>query len=279
MVFFEYEQRETFYHNGLQPLTKLMITGVLTLFCLTWMDLRLSVWVLLVSLALSIKAKVPRDWYKPAIFTMFVAIPMLVLTAPTLATKEFFKVYPPEWTQIEFLQITPPDFPVFGYTAFTSGTLLWMIARMVYIPILMFTWNAFVYSTSPNDMLQTFRTLKIPYFLVFTGMATYRFLPVMVRKTTTIINAQKLRGFVLESKNPLTVLKKYYPITYPMTNYLIDQVDEVAISTKSRGFGAGSATLTRDFSYSLIDKVFIVLSIVAILVAWYLLLFHNVGMM
>ena len=279
MVFFEYEQRNTFYHNSLQPLTKLMITGVLTLFCLTWMDLRLSVFVMFAATGISVLAKVPRDWYKPAIFTMFVALPMLFLSAPTMATKEFFKVYPPEWTQIELFQVTPPDFPLFGYTAFTTGTILWMIARMMYIPILMFTWNAFVYSTSPNDMLQTMRSLKIPYSFVFTAMATYRFLPVMVRKVTIIINAQRLRGFVLKSRNPLTVLRKYYPITYPMTNYLIDQVDEVAISTKSRAFGAGSVTQTKDFTYSLIDKVLIATSVITITVAWYLLLVYNVGMM
>jgi energy-coupling factor transporter transmembrane protein EcfT len=229
--------------------------------------------------ALSIAAKVPRDWYNPAIFTMLVAQPMLILTAPTVATAAFFKVYPPEWTQIEFLQVTPPGTPLFGYTAFTSGTILWVISRTVYIPVLMFTWNAFVYSTSPNDMLQTLRTLKIPYSLVFTAMATYRFLPVMVRKTQTIINAQKLRGFELKSRNPITVIRKYYPITYPMTNYLIDQVDEVAISTKSRGFGTGPVTLTRDFEYKVIDKAMIAISIATIAVAWYLLFTYNIGMM
>ena len=279
MVFFEYARRDSFYHNSLQPLTKLLITGALTLFCLTWMDLRLSVFVFMISTGLSILAKVPKDWYKPAVFTMIVAQPMLILTGPTLVSEEYFKVYPPEWTQIEFLQITPPDFPIFGYTAFTSGIVLWIISRTLYIPILMFTWNAFTYSTSPSDMLQTLRTLRLPYSLIFTGMATYRFLPLMVRKVSLIIDAQKLRGFTLKSRNPITVLKKYYPITYPLTNFLIDQVDDVAISTKSRAFGAGSVTLTTEFKYKPLDYVLMVASVASILVAWYLLLVYNIGMM
>jgi len=277
MVFLEYQWRDTFFHR-LNPVVKAVLFISISILNTLWLDTRLTSILLLIAIVFAYIGKYPKQWLTIIYIMMITFVITSLLILPYLGTTAVYKVYPEELMHRIIFVITPEGTPLIGYVYLTVGSIVWLLARLVSIPTLLLVWGMFIYSTKVSDFFEQLLNLKVPFLIIFTVRAAYRFIPIMIRKINTIMSAQKLRGFEAKTKNPITLVKKYAPITYPLASYLVTIVDQVSISTKTRAFGSGNVTILKDFKFTISDYLICSCSISAVVIALYLLLVYNVGM-
>ncbi|MEM4296769.1 MAG: energy-coupling factor transporter transmembrane component T [Nitrososphaerota archaeon] len=273
-VFFEYAYRDTFYHR-LHPITKLVIT--LTLFILAglYWDVRFLLPIAAVGLLTSYTAKVPPRWFLAIVGVMIFLIPFVIIGVVTQVNPLLFKVYPREFVSQEFFTLT---LPLIGKIGVTWGGLLWGLAFELRIPIILLTVYPFIYSTSFNDLVNALSRYNVPYQLLFVLMVAYRFVPVTVRETMTIITALRLRGWEVGSKNPRVVFQRFLPLAFSLVRTLVKMIDEVNTAAKIRAFGASRYTPVRQMEMRALDKMFIGVSLALFILALYMLFTQNMGL-
>lgn len=247
---------QTFFHRGLQPLTKFIVMLSVLIIAGIWLDVRYLAPMFIMGLALAILGKAPKAWF-------VVMITALLLTwYPTLRTTiaqvnpEYYNVLDRTWavTPIATIHI---NFLNLGEMGLTYGTLYWLTGRIVrYMTVV--TWAIFFVSTTPmSEIANTMYALKIPYQIVFVLQMTYKFIPFMSSVINQISDAQKLRGWSLRTLNPKKLVQRALPIANPMIRRTATIVDQVTIATQIRGFGTGNPTPLKALSMKTIDWVLI----------------------
>ncbi len=273
-VFLEYAHRDTFYHR-LHPITKLVIT--LTLFILAglYWDVRFLLPIALIGLLISYIAKVPARWFLAIVGIMVFLIPFVIIGVLTQVNPLLFKVYPREFVSREFFTVT---LPVIGKVGVTWGGLLWGLAFELRIPIILLCIYPFIYSTSFNDLVNALSRYNVPYQLLFILMVAYRFVPVTVRETMTIITALRLRGWEVGSRNPKIVFQRFLPLAFALVRTLVKMIDEVNTAARIRAFGASKYTPIRQLEMQTQDRILTVFSLTLLVLAVYLLFTQNMGL-
>lgn len=275
MVFLEYEYKNTKIHN-LSSLSKTVIALAVSVLSIFWQDPKFVAIILVITYTIAIMAKVPRSWFKIMLFGSLMTLPLSVWTSSYTASPELFKVYP-----AEFVGTTLFDFvlPGLGRGVISYGSLLWLSANYIKLYAVGPIWFVFVYTVRPDEFCEMLLSIKMPSNLVFLVKAILRFVPVMSRKLSTIINAQKLRGLTVGGRNPVVVIKKYGPILVPLSNYLLQSVDEVDKSVSVRGYGLRTPTIISEQKISTFDYAVITVCLLVIALAVYGLITYNYGML
>jgi energy-coupling factor transporter transmembrane protein EcfT len=275
MVFLEYEYKNTVIHNS-SSLVKTVIPLAISVLSIFWQDPRFIIPLMVMTYFIGWLAKVPTSWYKIMAVGSVMTLPLSLWTSTYTASPELFKVYPEE-----FIGITLYEFwlPFLGRGVISYGSLLWISASYLKIFAVMPIWFVFVYTVRPDEFCEMLISIRMPMKLVFLVKAILRFVPVMSRKLTTIINAQKLRGLTVGGRNPVVVIKKYSPILIPLSNYLLQSVDEVDKSVSVRGYGLRTPTIVSEQKIKTFDYIVIILSLIVIALAAYGLMEYNYGML
>jgi len=246
----------TFFHYGLQPLTKFIAMLSVLIMAGIWLDVRYLVPLFIMGLTLAILGKAPKAWF-------VVMITALLLTwYPTLRTTiaqvnpEYYNVLDRTWaaTPIATIHI---NFLNLGEMGLTYGTLYWLAGRIFgYMTVV--TWAIFFVSTTPmSEIANSMYAMKIPYQIVFVLQMTYKFIPFMSSVINQISDAQKLRGWSLRTINPKKLVERALPIANPMIRRTATIVEQVTIATQIRGFGTGNPTPLKALSMKMIDWVLI----------------------
>lgn len=272
-VFFEYEYKDTFYHK-LHPITKLIITLNLFILAGLYWDIRLLLPVAVIGLALFYMAEVPVKWLYALVGIIIFLLPFTIIGILTQVNPLLFKVYPTEFVSTQFFII---ELPGIGKIGLTWGGLLWGLAFEMRIPIILLVIYPFIYSTSFNDLVNALSRYNLPYQLLFVLMVAYRFVPVTVRETLTIITALRLRGWEVRSRNPKIVFQRFLPLAFALVRSLVKMIDEVNIAARLRAFGAARYTPVRQLQMKPIDKALSMISIGLFISALYMLFVHNIG--
>ncbi|MCC6004599.1 MAG: energy-coupling factor transporter transmembrane protein EcfT [Thermofilum sp.] len=273
-LFLEYAPRDTPYHR-LHPITKLIITLALVILTGLYWDVRFLLLILVIGLLLSYLARVPIKWFLAIVAVLIAEIPLVVIGVLTQANPLLFKVYPREFVSREIFTAT---LPLIGRVGLTWGGLLWGLAYELKIPILLLCFYPLIYSTSFNDLVNSLSRYNMPYQLLYVLMVAYRFVPFIVRETTTIMTALRLRGWEISSKNPKIVLERGSSLAYTLTRVFVKTIDEVNIAARIRAFGASKYTPVRYMEMSALDKLLSITSLALFCLAVYLLFAHNIGM-
>ncbi|MCS6784989.1 MAG: energy-coupling factor transporter transmembrane protein EcfT, partial [Candidatus Caldarchaeum sp.] len=266
-VFFEYSYRNTFYHR-LHPVTKLVMTFNLFILAGLYWDVRFLLPIAVIGLIISYNAKVPLRWFLAIVGVMIFLIPFTLIGMLTQVNPLLFKVYPKELVSQEFFSVT---LPIIGKIGLTWGGLLWGLAFELRIPIILLIIYPFIYSTSFNDLVNALARYNIPYQLLFVLMVAYRFVPVTVRETMTIITALRLRGWEVRSRNPQVVFRRFLPLAFSLVRTLVKMIDEVNTAAKIRAFGTSKFTPVRQVKMRPLDKTLTAVSIVLFAAALYML--------
>ena len=118
----------------------------------------------------------------------------------------------------------------------------------------------------------TFHKLGLPDKLAFVMDLTMRFVPSLSRDFTHTLDAQKARGYELDSKRGGLAqrIRRAAPLLVPVVIHSIVSGEEVTDAMDLRAFGAGPRTWLRDLAYTPRDYFLIGLSL-AILIASILL--------
>jgi len=273
-VFLEYAYRDTFYHR-LHPITKLVITLNLFILAGLYWDVRFLLPIAVIGLLISYTARVPVRWFLAIAGIMIFLIPFVIIGVLTQVNPLLFKVYPREFVSREFFTVT---LPLVGKIGVTWGGLLWGLAFELRIPIILLCIYPFIYSTSFNDLVNALSRYNIPYQLLFILMVAYRFVPVTVRETMTIITALRLRGWEVGSRNPKIVFQRFLPLAFALVRTLVKMIDEVNTAARIRAFGASKFTPIRQLEMHILDKLLIAASLALFILALYLLFTQNMGL-
>jgi len=95
--------------------------------------------------------------------------------------------------------------------------------------------------------------LRLPSFLILTVMLTWRFLPLMQRETTRILEANQLRGIDLTRQPRYLVSGLFIPLIFRIVSY----ADEVAIRLETRGYDPESPrSMSQPLIWSFSDTIF-----------------------
>jgi len=279
MPLFEYEYRHTPFHTKLNPYSKAVLTVLPLLATLGMFDPIVLLPLTVLSLVFAVIARMPRDWHKLLITVTVVATGSRLILALFMGYAGYYEVLPPELTEKPILVNPIPEWvPWFGMMKLTWGGLIYTLGFNMRCFIAFYMVALFIYTTSPDEIVQALLKVKVPYKAIFVTLAAFRFFPVMTRALESIMNAQTLRGWVAKSKNPIKLAKQFLPLTIPLIGEVDKVVDEVTMSITSRAFGAGGGwTLMKEHEFSYLDYTVIILTIVASVYLFLAFFLWNLG--
>jgi energy-coupling factor transport system permease protein len=98
--------------------------------------------------------------------------------------------------------------------------------------------SVFFVTTSPDELEQIMKWLKVPRDVVFAFVTAVRFIPVVMLDTFQIMDAQKSRGLELEKGNLVRRVRNMVPILIPLVVNSVIRSGELAEAMESRGYGS-----------------------------------------
>lgn len=279
MAVFQYQASDSPIHR-LHPLAKMVGVTVILLISGYVIDPRYKIPLFLGIVLLARAARLPFRDYRALL--ILIGTMMLIAEAYIsifLVNPDYFKVYPKEWVGTIIFNVTPEGFPIFGKTAFTYGSLLWLTTLPLTALCVVVALATFVHSTSLNDLIQILSALRVPFPATYITMVALRFIPELVRQIAIIRSAQMLRGWAVETRNPFKVVRLYAPILVPIARHVVKSIDTMTISAQNRGFGPGRVTGLRSLELGRADYLVMGSSLAFFVVAMIAIFGYNIGNM
>jgi energy-coupling factor transport system permease protein len=277
MSLFTYQEIDTPIHH-LNALTKFSIMLTLTLLAGFILDPVYKIPFGLLVLLYAYLAKLPFRNYKGLLILVAVSLLLAnLLSMFFIVDENLFKVYPKEWVRTTLIQITNASFPIFGRTAITYGGLLWLSTGALTGVIVVILLATHIHATSLNETVQALSTLRAPFPVIYITMVALRFTPELGAQFTLVHRAQVLRGWRVNTRNPIKIVRLYAPLLFPMVRHVIKSIDVTTMSTQNRAFGLGPVTNLSAGNMSALDKVLIISSWLFFVVMMFLILRYNIG--
>lgn len=115
---------------------------------------------------------------------------------------------------------------------------------------------AFIAATSIEELRLGLCRLGLPYPMAFAIGLAFRLVPVFSAMLQTTIEAQQIRGHLLNEGGPLRRLGKYAPLIIPVILLSLRNSDRLAIALAARGYGrANPRTNVLDHPWRLPDTL------------------------
>ena len=270
------QEKLSFIHKRLHPLTKMIVTLLVLLMTGLWLDVRYLLPVFIFGLILSFWARVPKAWFIVMVVALLMTWYPTMLTTISQAKSEYYQVLDQQWAATKVLTFDTNILGL-GTMGLTYGSLYWLAGRLARFAAVV-TWAmTFVATTPVNEISNTLYALKVPYQIVFVLQITYKFIPYMFSVISQISDAQRLRGWNLRTINPVKLFKRAVPMANPLVRRTLMIVEQVTIATQIRGFGSGQVTPMRGLTLSRLDKVIIGVTVVLFVAAVLALIFLKAG--
>lgn len=94
----------------------------------------------------------------------------------------------------------------------------------------------FLSTTKIEEFAYALTRVGMPYKLGFTMTLAFRLVPVFVDAATTVVQAQRCRGFNFDEGNVLQRLRRYVPVIVPVFMGALRRADGMAMALEARGF-------------------------------------------
>ena len=117
-----------------------------------------------------------------------------------------------------------------------GGLLRAFVYALRFLAIISST-SLFFITTSPDELEQIMKWMRIPRDVVFAFVTAVRFIPVVLLDAFQIMDAQKARGLELEKGNLLKRARNLVPILIPLVVNSVIRSGELAEAMESRGYG------------------------------------------
>jgi energy-coupling factor transport system permease protein len=209
MRFYEYIFRDSVIHK-LDPRTKLIWLVVFSAIVFMTSNVLVILGLFVFTILMVVAAKIPKEqfWESTKIFVILMPITYVLL----------------------YILLSG-----FNFNAIIGGLVF-----AVKFLVLIFTAFIFVMTTPSRDMLLSLTKLKIPYAFGFMLTIAIRFIPVIIKETNSVIDAQRSRAYEISFslKNPVRSIERFIPILIPVLILLLKRSNELALSIESRAFGA-----------------------------------------
>jgi energy-coupling factor transport system permease protein len=136
--------------------------------------------------------------------------------------------------------------------------------------------SLFFVTTSPDELEQIMKWLRVPRDVVFAFVTAVRFIPVVMLDTFQIMDAQKSRGLELEKGNLIARVRNMIPILIPLVVNSVIRSGELAEAMESRGYGSTPhPTSLYRMKLNWYDWVVLVASVAVFAVALYIYHFYH----
>ncbi len=252
---FQYEFHDTAVHR-LTPISKLVLFGAFLIMAGVYLDPRVKIPMLVILWVLLAIAKMPFRPYRGILVIASIAVMVgQSYTAVLMVNPDYFKVYDRDWVSTVILELLPPDFPIFGRAAITYGAILYLISFPLQVIPVILTVAGLLHTTSLSEIVSVLSRLRMPFPVIFMTTVALRFVPEIVEKLRLIQRAQSLRGWTMETRNPIKKIAMMKPILVPITRSVIRSVDIISMSSKNRAFGLGPVTVMASFEMKTIDYI------------------------
>jgi len=94
----------------------------------------------------------------------------------------------------------------------------------------------FLSTTKIEEFAYALTRVGMPYKLGFTMTLAFRLVPVFVESASTVIQAQRCRGFNFDEGNLLQRARRYVPVLVPVFMGALRRADGMAMALEARGF-------------------------------------------
>lgn len=98
--------------------------------------------------------------------------------------------------------------------------------------------SLFFVTTSPDELEQIMKWMRIPRDIVFAFVTAVRFIPVVMLDAFQIMDAQKSRGLEFEKGNVVRRVRNMVPILIPLVVNSVIRSGELAEAMESRAYGS-----------------------------------------
>jgi len=98
--------------------------------------------------------------------------------------------------------------------------------------------SVFFVTTSPDELEQIMKWLRVPRDVVFAFVTAVRFIPVVMLDALQIMDAQKSRGLEFEKGNIVRRVRNMVPILIPLVVNSVIRSGELAEAMESRAYGS-----------------------------------------
>ncbi|NPV70344.1 MAG: energy-coupling factor transporter transmembrane protein EcfT [Firmicutes bacterium] len=230
---FDYVPRDTFVHR-LNPATK-MVFVILTLgvvmipYAPRWQDMKaLLLWLSLTGILWAVAHISPKQFYG--------VLKILTGTFVFVILIQAF-MYRGTHILIRFGKLQIPGGADLG--VITQEGLFFGILLCVRILVAVGALPLFVVTTSSSKIMAVLQSLKIPPKLTFMFVSSLTFTSLIFEIWESIIEAQKLRAFDIDSMTIWQKAKRaYVPVLVPMILLLFRKGNDLQIALESRAFGS-----------------------------------------
>lgn len=266
-------------HN-LHPFTRISVMFALTYLCRLFLDPRLGAPLLLLSLILAYMTDIPKRLLKLIAGMLVFGSGVSLINSFFFVSTQYYKVIPPAIAGKVVL--LSPELPVFGQIGITYGSLIYWVSGLIRTPTALLFGYVLIHSVSANEFMSALAKAKVPSQILFTLALMVQYFSMFREIVAYTMNAQKLRGWRVKSRNPFKACFSYIPMSRRIALRLINTVDKVTIASRSRGFAVHPP---RDYSINIqniefrkLDLLIIIFSLIVVLSSVYMLVVHNFGM-
>ena len=254
--------------------TKVVVMVVVMAVAVMWENPLLTGALALAVVLASVLAGLPLVYLKR---TLLLMVPFY---ATLLVTQGFFAgpliTARTGLTPAEFHQIFtfPETWPIIGGAAASWEGVLYAVAVICRTLAVMIIVPLVVLTSDVNTIVVSLARAHVPYKLAFIFASTLRFYPLLLAQIQTIIEAQKLRGVVLERMSPLKRVRVYAHIAVPLILSTLTRAQMLEVALQAKAFSGRSertylhtATLrVRDYVVGGLALVFLVMAGIAYVV-------------
>ena len=144
-------------------------------------------------------------------------------------------------------------------------TALWASVRLL---ALASTFFLFFRTTPPEELGNALVRSGLPYEVAFVMSVGMLFVPVIARKASAVVDAQRSRGIPLEPG--LRALRHYPALMGPVLVQAFQLADELAEAMEARGFGRPGRTFAREYRLRAADWLSIAAGVATLIVLLWL---------
>lgn len=222
-----YIEGNSFFHR-MNPSVKLFMFACWLITVFSFLDLRVSIFLLLLGFILLSFANIPYNISR----NLF-----LVIASFNLINAVFILLLAPDYG-VTLSGNNAILYTLFNFKIYTATILYIIVISLKYLSLLPLT-LIFVFTTHPSKFASSLNKIGVPYKFAYIASIIFRYFPDIQHEFKTISNAGAARGFSItkDEKSFFKRLKNLFGITVPLINQAMLRIDKISNAMELRGFG------------------------------------------
>jgi len=135
-----------------------------------------------------------------------------------------------------FYRTTGPAWLTLGPIAIRGVAVQFALGMAVKLATFLAVGVLFLSVTKVEEFAYALTQVGVPYKLGFTLTLAFRLVPVFIESASTVVQAQRCRGFNFDEGNLIERARRYVPVLVPVFMGALRRADGMAMALEARGF-------------------------------------------